>query len=510
MPTDIRTNLPNPAPRASHRSDRYFDSSTLTRDLGRRTARGGIVTLGGQGARFLLQMASTVVLARLLTPEDFGLIGMVTVFVNFVGLFKDFGLSQATVQRPQITRQQVSNLFWINVVVSLLLGLLMGSLAPSVAWFYGRDELVLVTTVLGGMVALQGFGLQHRALMMRTMEFGKLAVIGVVAQAFAALIGIAMALLDYGYWALVGVSITNALIETALCVTVTCWSPGRFRRGVGTLPYLTYGGNLFGFNLVNFFARNADGVLIGRVLGAEPLGLYNVAYRLLLLPMQHVNGPLKAPFLSALSRLQHQPQRYRTAYIRGLKATAMLTIPIVVFCGTFPELLIKVVLGDQWLGAASIFLALLPFAFLSATNVATGWVYGSLGHTARQFRFAIVNSVVMLAGIAIGMYWGPIGVAIGVSSAALLLRLPGVLYCFRGTPLLLRDYLGPQVAPTMMAIGAIAAPLGTATYFPSLRQLPDSVYLSLMLAIFSVCFLTIALLDHGPNSAIKLFKNIKI
>ncbi len=151
----------------------FFDTEYLKADLKGRSVRGGAVTMAAQGIKFFLQIGSTVVLARLLTPEDFGLIAMVTAVTGFVMMFKDMGLSMATVQRAEIDHAQISTLFWINVVLSLAFMLLTATLAPAIAWFYSEPRLTWITLALAGAFIFSGFTVQHQALLRRQMNFGR-------------------------------------------------------------------------------------------------------------------------------------------------------------------------------------------------------------------------------------------------------------------------------------------------------------------------------------------------
>lgn len=433
-------------------SSKYFNSKLLKKGLGQKTYKGGILTIVSQGGIFILQFVTTVVLSRILNPDDFGLIGMVSVIVTFVSLFKDFGLSKATIQRPEITSQQISNLFWFNFGLCLLLGTLIVSGASAVAQFYERRELASVAKLFGIIFVMQGLGLQHRALMARQMKFLALAIISIAAMFIGCSISIYMAWAGYRYWALVALAGLPPIVDGLLCIIYTRWVPELPRLNVGTLPFLKYGSNLMGFNLVNFFTRNLDNILIGKYLGASILGYYNMSYRMLLLPMQQINGPLSRPMLVALSSLQFEPVRYRLAYSKSLKMVSTATIPIVFFLAGDPSLIITTILGSEWGDAAPIFLALAPYAFVSSTNFATGWVYSSLGHTGRQFRVGIVTSFIMISAIIAGLQYGAIGVALAASIVSIIMRVPIIYICFYKTPLKLIDFFKSIARPTLSSL----------------------------------------------------------
>ena len=289
--------------------DVLFNSEYLSQDLAQKSVRGGMATMTAQVIRFVLGTASTVVLARLLTPEDFGLIAMVTVVVGFAQMFKDAGLSMATVQKDRISHEQISTLFWINIIISAFLGVCVLVASPLVAKFYGRPELAAVTAVLSVSFIMSGLTIQHQALLRRHMRFGSLAIIQIVSQIITLVVTIVLALLGWRYWALVGGTITTALTGMILTLFFCPWVPGRMRKGTGIRDMLKFGMNLTSSSFLNYASRNVDKILIGATWGAGSLGLYNKAYSLLLLPIGEINAPMSSVAIPALSRLQNDPER---------------------------------------------------------------------------------------------------------------------------------------------------------------------------------------------------------
>ena len=437
--------------------ERFLRVDHLDRDLRGRSARGGAVTIANQGGKFLLTLGSTAILARLLTPEDFGLIAMVVVVVSFIATFKDMGLSMATVQRVEVNHGQVSTLFWVNVALSLGVMGVTAALGPVLAWFYKEPRLVKVTAVLATTIVFSGLTVQHQALLRRQMRFGVLAVIEITSMAIGLACAVIAAIRGLGYWSLVIMPIVREGCITA-GVWIACrWRPGKPVRRSGVRHMLSFGAHLTGFNIVNYIARNLDKMLIGWQFGASVLGLYNKAYQLLLLPIQQINVPLTTVAVPALSRLQDQLERYRAYYIRGVLLTVAAGMPIVTFLFVDAELAILTVLGDQWQGSVDFFRVLGPAAFIGSFNVATGWVYISLGRTRRQFVWGIIGSAFTVTAYAVGMRWGASGVAGALSASFVILRIPSIVYCFSGTHLRMRDLVEAIWRPTVASLGAGAA-----------------------------------------------------
>ena len=397
------------------RNERFLETEHLRTDLQGRSFRGGVVTLGCQAAKFLLGLASTAALARLLRPQDFGLLAMVTSITAFVHLFKDLGLSSATVQRAQVTQEQVSFLFWVNVALSLAATLVVLSLGPVIAWFYHEPRLRWVTTALALNFVFSGLIVQHQALLRRQMQFKALAVRDVVATACGIATGITLAWLGFGYWALVAVVITTNVTGSLLIWVICDWRPSRFRRRVGARAMLTFGGHLTAFNALNHLTANFDNILIGRVLGPALLGIYTKSYGLLMLPISQINMPMASVMLPGLSRLQEDPSEYERLFTNALRAIALATVPIVVFSFFLSRDIVLVLLGPRWLSVAPMFQLMAPAALFGSISFAPGWLCQSLGRSHRQLHYALVSTPIFIAGFLIGIKWGIAGVAVSYS-----------------------------------------------------------------------------------------------
>jgi O-antigen/teichoic acid export membrane protein len=429
--------LPESKPKtpASTDPERFFRTDHLKADLRGRSIRGGAITILAQVSKLIMQFGSIVVLARLLEPEDYGLIGMVTVITGFISIFKDLGLSMATMQREQITQTQVSTLFWINVGISSAIMLLTVALAPVIAWFYGEPRLILITLVLGSGFIFGGLTVQHQALLKRQMRLGALAVIDIISMISSISIALTLAILGTGYWALVAMQLAMAIIN-CIGVWVSCgWRPGWPKFDSDVAPMLAFGGWNTGFTVVNYFTRNLDNLLIGKFWGADQLGLYAQAYKLLVLPLQQINFPLSTVALPGLCSVQSDPERYRSYYGKAVEVMVMLGMPISVYMAVDADNLIINLLGTQWSEAIILFRSLAPVAFISTFNVATAWVFISMGRADRQFHWNMFASAITVIGFLIGVRWGALGIAIAASITFCGLRYPGIVYCFQSSPL---------------------------------------------------------------------------
>jgi O-antigen/teichoic acid export membrane protein len=453
------SNAANPLAASGHNDDRYFNTDRLKAGLAARTARGGAVTFASQGFKFFAGLGATMVLGRLLTPADYGLIGMVVVVTGFVSMFKDLGLSAATVQREEITSAQVSTLFWVNVALSIGVGLLTAALAPVVTWFYGEPKLTAIMLVYAFGFLFGGLTIQHEALLYRQMRF--LAQVGceLVTLVTTITVTILLAWRGWGYWSLVAGHLTTSFVYMIGIWIVCGWRPGRPTRGSGVRSLLRFGGNLTGFGVVNFFARNLDNMLIGRVWGSNQLGLYAKAYQLLTLPIDQINAPITTVAVPALSRLNDSPERYRRAYLRIIEKIAVVTMPGIALLIATADWVVLIVLGPQWTEAAHIFAALGVAALIQPIANTTGWLFISQGRTDDMFRYGLVASTIIVTAIVAGLSWGAVGVAACYALTWVTIITPLLFYWVgRKGPVRPRDFY-ITVAPAFGAALAVLVAL---------------------------------------------------
>jgi len=429
-----------------------FDTEHLKSDLKGRSVRGGAVTMISHAIKFLLLTGSTIVLARLLTPLDYGLIAMVTAITGFVEMFKDMGLSMATIQKAEINHSQVSTLFWINVTVSFVFVLILAVCAPIISWFYGEPRLTWITFALAGTFLFSGLTVQHHALLSRQMRFTIIAMIQIGSMGIGITVGIVMAFYGAGYWALVGLSITNVLISMVLVWVFCRWRPSLPVRGSGILPMVKFGGHLTGFDIVNYFARNFDNILLGRFWGANILGLYSRAYGIMMLPINQIRVPLNNVAIPALSHIKNDPFRYKSYYIKLITLIAFITMPLMVFLFVCADQVIFLLLGSQWLGTIDIFKILCINAFIQPVSTTWGLVLVSLGQSKRYLSWGIINSVIIVFSFILGLPWGAIGVAAAYTIASYVLLWPSLWYCFRQTPISVKDFWGAIFRPAIASI----------------------------------------------------------
>ena len=404
--------------------DARFKTDHLQADLGPRSVRGGALAIGTQGARFFLNLLSTVVLARLIAPADHGLVFMAASVTGFIGLVKEFGLPTAAIQKAEVNHKLASTLFWLNVLAGLGAALLTAAIAPLIAWFYGERRLAMIAVVTGCSYLIDAFGLQHDALLRRQMRFGRYAVTELLSAVIGLAAAIAFALAGFGYWALVLRQMVMSLVKTLSVWHGTRWVPGPPSRRTGARALLKSGGEMTGESLLLYLARNLDNVLIGWRWGSRELGVYGRVYYLLLMPVRQIVWPLESVTLPLLSRLTGTPGRYSSAYLRVLEKIAMLTMPGAVLAVAMPDWIVHVFLGPNWAEAGPILAWLGVAALVEPVLNSTNWLFISQGRT-RELLFAgLASASLTIAAIVAGLPFHAQGVATAIALSSVLLRTP--------------------------------------------------------------------------------------
>jgi O-antigen/teichoic acid export membrane protein len=477
----------------------HLRTDDVRAEVGVRAARGGAVTMASQGIRFGLMLVSTAILGRLLTPGDYGLVGLVAIVMGFVALFKDLGLAAATIQREELTQREVSTLFWLNLGFSLGVAVLTAAAAPLVAWFFKEPRLTAVTMTYAVGFVFGGLAVQHEALLRRRMRFAALAGANLAALLVNASATVLLAWMGFGYWALVYGQLALGLAY-AVCLWGVCgWRPGRPGKLSEVRQLLAFGRDLTGFTVVNYFSRNLDNLLIGRVWGTVQLGFYAKAYQLLLLPLDQVIEPVTSVAVPALSRLNEEPERYRQAYLRLLEKVAMVTMPLMAFMIVTADWIVRVVLGPQWGESARLFAILGVSGVVQPVASTAGWLFVSQGRSREMLRWGLIGSPLLMLFIVAGLPWGAVGVATSYAAGFVCVATPLLFwYVGRRGHVRARDIYG-AVAPMFCAA------LCTAGALLAFRRVVGAVHPLAGLAAgfgLTVCvtFLLFALLPRGRSA----------
>lgn len=438
------------------------------KDLKDKVIRGGLAKIGSQAATLALRLGSLVVLARLLDPKDFGLVTMVTAVTGVFRIFKDAGLSTATIQRDTISHEQMSTLFWINMLLGVVLAFLLITIAPVIVAFYHEPRLFWVTVALAADFIFTGATAQHSALLQRQMRFDTIALIDIITLLAGIIVAIAMAVDGWGYWALVGQAVITPVAYAICTWAVVRWIPGAPSRKVGIRSMVRFGGMVTLNSLVVYIAYNLEKILLGRFWGADALGTYGRAYQLINIPTDNLNSSISGVAFSALSRIQDDPNRQKRYFLKGYSFLLALTLPITIACAIFADDMIFVVLGPKWKDAGPIFRLLSPTIVIFALINPFAWLLFSIGLVGRSLKIAFVIAPLVIVAYIIGLPYGPRGVALAYSTAMALWVIPHIAWCIHGTGISGRDILKTVSRPFVSSIVAAALAFGVQFYFDQL------------------------------------------
>ena len=407
-----------------------------------------------------LSLLSTMVLARLLAPSAYGLLGMAMVFVAVANTLRDLGTSSALVQRRQFSAEVASTVFWINVTVGLAGALLLGALAPLVAAMYREPRVVPVLAVLSLSLFFGNLGAVHHATLLRAMAFRRIALIQVTAALASTCCAIALALGGAGVFSLVGAVIVDSVASAAMFWMMAPWRPVWRLRRADLRQVSSYGTHLIGARLLLYVSRHADKALVGRYLGAIPLGYYALAHGLMMYPLHNGAWALAQVLFPAFSRIQDDGERFGQAYLRTVAVIATLCFPLMLGMLVTADLLVRVCFGDAWLPMVPILRILAPAGMIQSASTTAGIVFTSKGRTDWLFRLVVAETTLALTAYVVGLPWGLLGVATASALTHFLWSFPLFTFAARlsGVPVsaVYRALWPPLRDAALMAAAVVA------------------------------------------------------
>ncbi len=442
-------------------------------DLGGIAARGVAITFLTQAGRALLQFGSVAVLARLLVPEEFGLVAMVAAFIGAAEVLRDFGLSTAAIQSPTLSDDERTNLFWANAAAGLGCSLLAVAATPLIVHLYDEPRLVEINLAIAPLFLLNGMTTQFRAGLARNLQFKALGLSDLFAQLLSASLSVALAVAGKGVWALVIGMLANSALTGVFYASRSRWLPGLPQRGVSIRRFFRFGVGVFGTQMVGYVIKSVDNVTVGIVSGATALGLYGRAYQLMTVPLTQINAPMGNIVLPVLRHTQSDDEAF-TRYLGKAQLVLLYAAGgiFAVMCG-LADPIVLFLFGDAWTGVIPI-LAVLAAAGVFRTLVAVPWwTYLARGHSGALFRQRLATGVLSVSAILAGLPWGPVGVAWGVLAGSTLAWFIGMWDSGRVTRLPTR----PLVTRALLTIALVNVPCGAAAHAATWLPTPPVVQL---------------------------------
>lgn len=469
----------------SEGAEAYFEDHQASRDLGRLALRGGIVFVAMQYGNGALQISAAIILARLLAPEDFGLVAIVTVITSFAPALIDFGLGDVTTQRSRITQNQISSLFWLSTAIGSAVAVVVAASSPLIAAIYREPRLEPIALCTAIAFVLSGASNLHLALLRRSMRFGVIAQIQFSSTFVGIIVAIVMALWGYGYWALV-----LRPVATALCVALgawlfCCWRPGFPVLDDEVKSMIRFGLHVVGFSVTYTLSRAVDRIGLGLVYRPDTVGYYQNASVLYENSILSVLRQLHTVGSASLSRLQSNPAALRQKYEAALSVLAFFMMPAAAILSVTAEDTTALLLGEKWRVAGSLLSIIALRGIFQVIEGSQGWLHLSIGTPDRWRNWGIVSLAVQIVALLAGLPFGATGVAAASVIAMALIAIPSVTYAGRpigvGAALVIRA-VGPQLVG---AIGTVVA--GWCLQMTVLAGYPGLMRIVLS-AAFCACF----------------------
>lgn len=435
----------------------YLSTDHLSYGLKTKALRGAAVSILSQATIFCIQTVGTIIMARLLTPDDFGLVTMVLTVGLLLGNIGENGFPEAIIQAKEINQKQISTLFWINCLISVLLAAVFIGSSFFIAWFYNEQRVKSIIVAIAFANLIGGLSVIHMAILKRNIQFKRISANYLIAAIVSNTIPIFLAWMGWGYWALVAKWVLAALVLTVGAWVICGWRPGLPVRDSGVGSMVRYAFHTFGNFLMNYFRRNIDKIIIGRSYGSQPLGYYDRAYHLSGILSHQIIYPIYNVAVSTFSRLTDDPEKYRNNFLKVLSILAFIGMPLSAVLSLVSRDAIVLILGRKWEESARIFFAFSLSVGISIVYIAHGWLHLSLGTPDRWFRWGVLELIVTVMFVMIGLPYGGFGVAVAYSISIYIMIGPAFWYAGRPIHLKLSSVLSSlwKYYASALAAGAI-------------------------------------------------------
>ncbi|MHB8895522.1 MAG: MOP flippase family protein [Candidatus Geothermincolia bacterium] len=479
--------------------------------LRKKTITGVSWTIVSQISRLVITITVTAILARLLDPKDFGLIAMVAVFTGFFTVVNELGLSSAIIQKRDVTEEDLSSAFWVNLFEGLGITLVLALLAPLIAGFYARSVLKPIVMVLSMIFVISSAGMIQAGLFSKRMNFKTLAICEITASVLGGVTAVTMAVAGFGVWSIVSQVLVQVSVLATLLFVLSSWKPKLILKWKPIRGLLGYGLPLLGFNFVNYFSRNLDNLLIGKYLGASQLGYYDVAYKSLLFPMQNVSQVIGRVMFPALSHLEDDKARVRSAYIKATRYIAILTFPLMAGVAVLAPQLVRVLLGPKWARAIFLIEVLAAIGGLQSIYTTIGWIYLSQGRTGILFLFGVASATIYAGAFIVGLHWNVEGVAVAYAIAFVLVLYPSLAIPFRFIDMKFWHYARQFLTIAVATLCMLAVVLGLRLLLEKVVHAGDLPILVAGIIVGAACYIGIlTLIDRELlQGLLQVFRDLR-
>lgn len=392
----------------------------------------GVVWNGmGNIARQALMILTLIVMARYLSPDDFGVFSILMIFVSFMNIFSSMGTSQAVIHIDNPDQCMLSTIFYFNIAMGVAMFGLLFLLSWPIAAFFDNPQLVHLLQIIGFVFILTTMSLVQKALLEKEMQFERVIKIETTALTISSILGILGAVNDLGVYSFIVMALSNAAILTLGLWMNSHWFPSFEFSFANIKKVWSYSVNLTGSTIINYFARQADHFLIGKFIGSGALGLYSVAYKIMLYPLENVSRVIVRVLFPAFSELKQDNERFKQVYVKAITYIALITFPLMGGVFAVADHFVSVVFGDKWSQMTVILMILVPIGLMQSIVTTVGSVYMAKGSTNLMFKIGLLNAFVTVLSFIVGVSFGLEGIAIAYAVANLVMLYPNLKVCWR-------------------------------------------------------------------------------
>lgn len=467
------------------------------------SSRGIIASVICQLFRLIINLIVTMILARILSPHDFGTIAMALTVLNLGLTIKDVGIGVAIIQHESISIENLNTLFWINAGISTIIVIIFYIVAHPIAVLYNVTQLSSAIHILSLIILFDGLSVQHHALLARRMQFVRVSIIEMISILLSSITAIVASFKGYGWYSLAFKMTAERLLASIAYWIGTKWVPRPSSSLHKIVSYLNFSLYLTAYNILNYLWKTADKIIIGFFTGPETLGFYSKSYEILSYPSSVITNPVSRVFITTLSRLKAQPDKYIYYYQNAIWLMGFCGMPFIAFICIFPDVTVDFLLGPGWKQVANIIKVLSAGALLNTVNPATGLVYISYGTTKRQFKWQIIETFIQIIAILLTISHGIIAVGIAYSVTVVIMRIPAILFCYKNTDLKIKYFIKPVVFPAICSTtAALITKVIIINFIPAFNIF---ILLPLSFCIFTVIYITFTILI--PSSRKMLAEN---
>jgi len=407
---------------------------------------------GGQVIKQIVGILTYVMLARLLTTDDFGLMSMVMVFVSFSMMFVEFGIGTAIVHSKELSDSTLCSAFWINLAAAAVLSLVLAIASPLVAWIYHKPELSELILVLSLTLLLSGLQVVPRALLQRSLHFYPIARAEAISSTVAAASAVFLAWRGFGVWALVMQPVVGNAMLLLMYSLSASWLPRFIFNWKDVKSTIHYSLDVFGSNLMSFFNSNADDFLIGKFLGSTPLGYYSLAFQIMLYPLQNVSTIIVRVLFPSLTQLQNDLPRFRSLYLKAVSSIALITFPMMLGLFALAEQFVFVVFGEAWMNMLGVLKIFCFLGMVQSVFTTLGTIYLSTGNTRLMLRVYMYSTPVFILAFVAGLPWGIEGVALNFTIVQSGVYLVSLILAFRLVDMAVLDFFRVMSRPLLVSV----------------------------------------------------------